>query len=316
VARFLERAPRWALRRVAERNACVRPLGLQPGWYFGVADEDTSREAAFRRELSRYYRDEHILDPIVVRWYEGLKLRLYLGTDMSHCLYIGGSFEPNEFVFLRSVLRPGMVFLDGGANDGVYSLYAARRVGDSGRVIAIEPSSREYERLLSNLRLNKIGNVEALGVALGEAPGSAVLAIAEEGHEGQNTIGERVSNPTVETRAHETVRVETIDGLVDELGLERVDVVKLDVEGSELRALAGGRTTIERFQPLLQVEIEEERLASQETTKEVVLDLLDSLGYRAYVFDSGTGQLRPPIDPDEPEGNVIAGPAAWHPVDL
>jgi FkbM family methyltransferase len=316
VARFLERAPHWVLRRVAERNARVRPLGLQPGWYFGLADEDTSREAAFRRELSMYFRDEHIRDPIVVRWYEGLKLRLYLGTDMGHCLYVGGSFEPNEFAFLSTVLRPGMVFLDGGANDGLYSLYAAGRVGDKGRVIAIEPSSREYKRLLANLRLNRIGNVEAVGVALGDTPGSAVLAIAEDGHEGQNTIGQRVSNPTVETRGHETVRVETIDGLVDERALERVDVLKLDVEGSESRALAGARTTIEHFQPLLQIEVEKERLASQHTTKDVVLELLDSVGYRPYVFDSRTGQLRPPTGPEEPEGNVVAGPAAWHPVTL
>ena len=55
-----------------------------------------------------------------------------LGNDNSLCLYVCGSFEPNEFAFLDKVLKPGMVFVDVGANDGYYTLFAAQRVGPCG----------------------------------------------------------------------------------------------------------------------------------------------------------------------------------------
>ena len=69
------------------------------------------------------------------------------------------SFDPNEFVLLSHVLKPGMVVVDGGANAESMSLFAAQRVGAAGRVIAVEPSSREV--LLASLRLNEIENTTA-----------------------------------------------------------------------------------------------------------------------------------------------------------
>ena len=250
---------------------------------------------------------------MTIVWYEGLRVRLFLGNDLSLCLYVGGSFEPNEFVLWRSVLEPGMVFVDCGANDGLHSLFAARRVGDTGRVIAVEPSSREHERLMANLRVNELENVTTARVALGASPGVATLAIAGEGHEVLNTIGVRVSNPNVEAARHERVDVRTLDDLVSTLGLGRVDVIKLDVEGSELHVLEGARSVIARHRPLLLLEVEEERLASQGTTKDLLLNAIAGLGYRLHVFDAVTGQLRPPRRADEPDGNAVASPPDWQP---
>jgi FkbM family methyltransferase len=236
-----------------------------------------------------------------------------LGTDMSLCLYAGGSFEPNEFVLLAQVLKPGMVFVDGGANEGLYSLFASKRVSPEGLVIAVEPSSRELERLKANIKLNRASNIRPRQAALGQGSGTAELAIAEAGHEGQNTVGQAVSNPTVATVGHEKVDLVTLDELVEREGLSRVDFVKLDVEGSEFDALRGATETLVRHRPLLQLEIEEERLASQNATKDEVLQLLETAGYSVYVFDGVTAQLRPPRRPDEPEGNAIAAPRDWSP---
>lgn len=229
---------------------------------------------------------------------------------MSLCLYVGGAFEPNEFVFLDAVLREGATFVDGGANDGMYALFAARRVGATGAVIAVEPSSREYARLLENVRLNGLP-VTAVRVALGREPGEATLSIAETGHEGLNTIGEAVSAPTVQTSGRERVRVVTIDELVEEHGLDRVDVIKLDVEGSEVDALLGARATIARDRPLILLEAEDERLASQGRTRDDLRAVVEELGYRLHVFDAQTGTLRPAAAPREPEGNAVAAPADW-----
>ena len=89
--------------------------------------------------------------------------------------------------------------------------------------------------------------------------------------------------------------------------------MKLDVEGSEVAALEGGRSTIERFRPVLLVEVEAERLASQGRDKDELLQLLDELGYEPYVFDAEIAQLRAPNLPAEPEGNVVALPAGLDP---
>lgn len=310
---FFSHAPAVAVKMLAGALARVEPLHLEPGWRFDAGAGDSREATRWRRDIWTYYRDNRISDPVTYRWYDGLRLRLPLGNDLSLCLFAGGSFEPNEFTFLRAVLRPGMVFLDGGANDGLYSLYAARHVMPGGHVLAVEPSARELAHFQANLDLNRISGILPLQLALGSHSGEVTLAIAERGHEGQNTVGERVSNPTVATSGHETVRLGTIDGLVEEHGLERLDVVKLDVEGSEVDALEGARKTVARFRPLILAEAEDERLASQNRTKTDFVAIVDSLGYDLWVFDRDTGQLRRAEAPDEPEGNTIAAPRGWQP---
>lgn len=310
---YLRRAPQRLLIATASALARSRSLEVEPGWRFDAGAHDLRQVTQFRRDIWRSFRDRSIGTPVILRWYDGLRVRLFLGNDLSLCLYAGGSFEPNEFAFLRAVLRPGMVFLDGGANDGLYSIYAARRLEPGGKVISVEPSSREFERLRANLELNKLANVETLKVALGGEAGEATLAIAEAGHEGQNTIGRRVSNPKVETTGHEAVPLETIDRLVERHALERLDFVKLDVEGSEVDALEGAQSAIARFRPLMLLEAEDERLASQHRTKRELVDLVSALGYALWVFDEKTGRLRPALRPHEPEGNAVAAPAGWHP---
>src|SRR5207237_6210015 len=122
----------------ARALARSKPLVSEPGWHFDVAAENATQLVQFRRHLWEYYRERGVQRSLTMRWYDGLRLRVFLGNDMSLCLYVGGSFEPNEFVFLDSLLETGMTFLDGGANDGIYSLFAAYRVGRSGRLPAIE----------------------------------------------------------------------------------------------------------------------------------------------------------------------------------
>jgi FkbM family methyltransferase len=310
---YLAHAPRSLVQWTAQTLARAKPVGIEPGWRFDISADDPSTLVQFRRALWTYYRDNGIRQPVTERWYDGLRVRMFLGNDMSLCLYVGASFEPNEFAFLAEVLEAGMTFLDGGSNDGLYSLFASRRVGASGRVLAVEPSAREHERLLENVALNRLSNVVTLRVALGAESGEAPLAIAEDGHEGQNTIGEVVSNPTVTTAGHETVRVTTLDELVADQHLDRLDVVKLDVEGSELDAIRGGRAVLTRFKPILIVEAETERLVSQNATVEDLVHALGELDYDLFVFDAETAQLRPRREHDEPEGNIVAARRGWTP---
>jgi FkbM family methyltransferase len=312
---FLHRAPNGLIHSVAEGLAHARPLGLDPGWQQRLPGDDEGQLTLLRRDIWAHYREHRIDRPIDFRWYERLRIRLYLGNDLSLCLYVLGAFEPNEFVFLRSALEPGMAVLDGGANEGLFSLYAGRRVGSTGTVLAVEPSTREFERLEANIALNRLGNARTFKVALGSRVGEALLAVAKSRHAGMNTIdaGDPGGSLADWASSRETVDVETVDELVARSGLERLDLVKLDVEGSEVDALDGAMATIERFQPTILLEAEEARLASQGRSKQDLVHALGELGYELWVFDADSAQLRRANLPLEPEGNAIAAPRGWRP---
>jgi FkbM family methyltransferase len=313
--RLLERAPDGVLHAVAAGLARGRPLALDPAWRFRVPGDDEGQLTLLRREIWNHYRENGIDTPVLFRWYDRLRLRLYLGNDLSLCLYVLGAFEPNAFVFLNRFLEPGMIALDGGANEGLFTLYAARRIGSRGSVLAVEPSTREFERLTANIQLNRLDNVKTLNVALGSREGEAVLAVAQPRHAGMNTIDPEDSGQSTPawTESKEAVSVETIDQIVARFRLDRLDLIKLDIEGSEVDALVGARQTISRFRPAILLEAEEARLASQGRSKEEVVQTLDELDYELWVFDAGSAQLRPAEMPGEPEGNAVAAPRGWRP---
>src|SRR5207244_873881 len=96
-----------------------------------------------RRGFWQHFHDLRREGAIIIRWYDDTRLRVFLGNDVSAQIYIAGCWEPNEFAFLDRLLRPGMTFLDIGANDGVYTVFAAKRVSPDGAVWAFEPSRRE-----------------------------------------------------------------------------------------------------------------------------------------------------------------------------
>ena len=119
-------------------------IGYRPGWRFAEEYYDLRQWMACRRgALWEVASRQDVVVPLILPWYGGTTVDVVLGNDNSLCLYVCGSFEPNEFAFLDEFLKPGMVFVDAGANDGYYTLFAARKVGPAGKVIAVEPSSRE-----------------------------------------------------------------------------------------------------------------------------------------------------------------------------
>ncbi|MEW6404497.1 MAG: FkbM family methyltransferase, partial [Chloroflexota bacterium] len=92
---------------------------------------------------------------------DNLKLNVNLSELEGGNLYFGIDFEPRELALVKSIVEPGMVFFDVGANIGLYSLVASRLVGEIGVVHTFEPAGFTYETLLTNLRLNGTTNVTA-----------------------------------------------------------------------------------------------------------------------------------------------------------
>ena len=294
--------------------ACLAPgvprLRPRPGWVFAEEYYDQRRWLACRRgALWEAAREKDLAVPITVRWHSGTTVDLTLGNDNSLCLYVCGSFEPNEFAFLDRVLKPGMVFVDVGANDGYYTLFAARRVGPSGRVVAAEPSSRERAHLQRNLGRNGLDNVTVVPAAIGAASGLADLHLAHGVHAGHNTLGSFAHDDVVRASL-ERVPIEPLDAVIARLGLAQVDFVKIDVEGAEALVIAGAATVLKSMRPMLLLEVNDKALRAQRNCADgLVGTLRRELGYDIFVFSPVTGLLEASCDGDPLSANVVAIPS-------
>jgi FkbM family methyltransferase len=306
---LLEHAPALGRLYVALLKPPRPTVVVRPGWRFAEEYYDKREWYACRRgALWEAARRKGLVVPVMVPWLEGTDVQVTLGNDNSLCLYVCGSFEPNEFVVLDRLLKPGMVFIDVGANDGYYTMFAARRVGSGGQVVAVEPSRRECAHLARNLYGNGIRGVIVVPAALAAAPGRGELKLAHGFHSGHNSLG-TFAHDDVAVAATETVRVDTLDNVVKGLQLERVDFIKIDVEGSELSVVRGAQRTLSGLRPALLFEVNNSGLVAQGHSSEALLnELQDGLGYRIYSFSNETGHLVPWAKGSFTSSNVLGIP--------
>lgn len=273
-----------------------------PDWTTGSGTEGDDPTLKKRRTLWNALEE---VAPIP--WLEGLKVFLFPGNELSRVLFLTGLYEPNEFLWLSQFLRPGMTVIDGGANMGLYTLYCARRVGASGRVLAVEPSAREFDRLERHVTLNRLDNVRLIKKALADAPGDGQLRIAAEWNAGHNTLGDFGYEETQQV-AMETVPLTTIDSLVAEEDVTRVDFFKLDLEGAELSALHGARETLERFRPAILIEVSDRALCHQGASSAEILSFFKGVGYSINFCDGAGGLMEFAESGTALPENVIALP--------
>lgn len=152
--------------------------------------------------------------------------------------------EP-ELRELDQLLRPGDVFIDVGANIGLYSLKAARLVGAEGRVIALEPGREAFDHLMENLALNTFPWVSPLRLAASASNGHARLHHVPLGADPQAFS----LVPNARASHGETVETITLDRLATMTSLTRIDLIKIDVEGAEPLVVAGAHDVLNRYRP-------------------------------------------------------------------
>jgi len=151
--------------------------------------------------------------------------------------YLAGEYEPEVTQVIMEKVRQGMYVVDGGANIGYYTLLFSHLVGASGKVYAFEPDPIMYQALLVNVSKNKLPNVEVHECALGRAFGKAQFRAVGGVSSAFVQDADEMPNDRVIT-----VPVANLDALLR--GRERVDFVKLDVEGAEVECLEGMREII------------------------------------------------------------------------
>jgi FkbM family methyltransferase len=164
-----------------------------------------------------------------------------LKSNYYRLILIEGPYENRNVV-----LEEGDYVVDCGANLGVFSFLCSIKVGDKGRVFAIEPVGFFIECLQESLKVNCMKNISLLEVALGGENREETIYLDSE-EPGGSSIGKETSHPL-------QIRQVTLDSLVfEKKEIPRVDFLKMDIEGSERNAILGARETIFKFKPRLSI---------------------------------------------------------------
>lgn len=219
---------------------------------------------------------------VIMKWIKDLYLRIYPGNEVFRSIFVKGIYDPNLVVVVDALLPAKGVLVDIGANMGYCSLLMSRSVGDSGKIFAIEPSERDFLRLVDNVALNKLDNVYVYRFAISNEIGDVEISIATEERSFLNTLGFEFSNKGIEKLKTEKVEAITLDKFVEKEDIDRIDVIKMDIEGSELKALTGARKSIEMYRPALVLGINKNSLKANEASVEEVEKVLKELRYKMY----------------------------------
>jgi FkbM family methyltransferase len=166
-----------------------------------------------------------------------LNLKMHRGM-LSRAL---GMYEPAKMEAVLKLLKPGSTFIDIGANIGDFSLLAASVAGSAGRVLAFEPESTNCGLMKRNIELNGYKNIEVFQLALSDSNGEASLYLGDrcDYHSLLRDQPERKAGVIA-------VKTRTLDSFLEEFGQNRVDMIKVDVEGAELEVLRGAREVLRR----------------------------------------------------------------------
>jgi len=233
-----------------------------------------------------------------------------------------GEFERGERQFTADYLRRGDVYIDVGANSGLFALLAAQAVGPHGAVHALEPGSTPFGLLETSVHINGFGWVTCHKAGLSDARERRDLLSAADPLGAFSSLGKPVDakGDDAEVVCSESIELWTLDELLREQDLVgRVALVKIDVEGWEHRVLEGGRTALLRPDaPVLQVEFTDSTAANAGSSCGDVYDMLRELGFTMFAIDAASGFLLD--DPQRaayPYLNLIAAkvpsplPKAW-----
>ena len=162
---------------------------------------------------------------------DGLKLRCRVNDNYTEQMALERNGHTNRIAIdvITADLKPGDVFVDVGANCGLFAVFAARKVGPAGRVIAIEPLPAMLERLRFNVAANGFTNVTVFPTAVGAQTGAAIIRVSARQYGHASLVG---------TEGEElTVPVTPLQEIVERAGVSRIDALKIDIEGFEDRAL-------------------------------------------------------------------------------
>ena len=218
----------------------------------------------------------------------GIVIRTKIGNGEGLFCAVAGLDYESEMRWFLDQMKPDQCFIDVGANVGIYSLHASRRLRDRGKVHAFEPTPETFDTLNQNIHLNSFNNIETHKLALSDHCGILYLV-----------AGDRpASNATSIDGSGLSIQALTLDEFRETHTDRKIDFIKVDIEGGEEAFFRGGKDTLHRDNPVILFE-------SMHTGPNYAeRQFLRDLGYRLYFLE--TNQLSEIPEDSIQGGNVIA----------
>lgn len=241
----------------------------------------------------------------VIKEVDGIMYELDLNQLIDSRLYFTGSWELETVQAIKKILKPGDVVIDIGANIGCHALLCAKIVGQTGKVIAFEPTMQAYKKLFRNKELNShwCQNLLLKKIVLSN---QTIKAQSVRINSSWQTFG--IKSPPGE----EIIDFITLDDYIYASDLQKINLVKIDVDGYEYKIICGAMKTLTKYKPALILELGSYTLAGVGDRLTDLVDTIFQLNYQiiseqnGYVFKNTAEVIK--AVPDDATINVICLP--------
>ncbi len=210
------------------------------------------------------------------------------GDVIGYNLWIKGKYEDTERVMVRALAANCTVFMDVGANSGIYTLLASKNCRPDSSVHAFEASPIEYKKLVLTIKWNRLRNVFLNNIALSETDGTISIY---ENLDGWGALN-RVDRPATDEGLYRMANVPclSLDSYCESNNINQIDFLKIDVEGHELPVLKGAKRMIVESRPIILIEMNDRRRSDQSSPAQI-WSFLESYGYIWHHADSSSRRL-------------------------
>ena len=226
--------------------------------------------------------------------FSGMTFRVELATQLGAKMFWRGAHSWPPIFVLQQWIKPGFTCVDLGANQGEYSLWMSRLSGQGGQVHSFEPSPKMLEQLGATLALNQpmAGNVTVHPFGLSDVDARVELflpsAVNQAGNEGAATVFKTSDRD----QSLGSIELKNSGMALAQATSRRLDFMKIDIEGSEMKALRGMRDRLASDRPVLLVEVNRLALNLAGSSPKELAEFLTELGYRISLIGS-RGRLFP-----------------------
>lgn len=236
--------------------------------------------------------------PVVGRMQAGYAMRLDLQDTFQRVMYFAGTYEPGATRLFERVLQPGDTIIDGGANIGYFTLLAARCVGRTGAVHSFEPIPNTCQALDANVTLNDFACVRTNCLALSDHSGTLEFEVPIDTSNGRQ-LGWAATQAIMGRGPKVTVRACTLDEYASVQKINRIRLVKLDLEGGEMAAVAGMRQLLSEGRiDYLITEVNSFLLDPLGIPHDALRKTLTRMGYRCFQVREGAFGRPKLVDPE------------------
>jgi len=207
--------------------------------------------------------------------------------------------EPNVVVFAQQTVRPGWIVADIGAFAGYYTLLLARLIGSQGMVHSFEPVPENFELLKFNVQLNVCKNVQINPLAIGPTDSEMVFRRLKARY---MPFGSLIPKQDLSRYSGMKIEVRSLDSYLSERGWPHISFAKIDVEAAEAQVVQGMQETIQRFSPILVIELHDGPPHDRDQARRV-LPLLFKSGYQIFSLEDDPALQHPLPKPEDWTGH-------------